>query len=84
MSDGSTDNATSADHPLNRAIDLMIGADQTSPADDLLVKVTDMCAEVPISNLWIAIEAHRTNCCQPSCPVLATMEAHARTREISP
>jgi hypothetical protein len=72
------------DHPLNLAIDRMLDANQTSPADDLLAKVRSMCAEFSREDLRTAIEVHRTGCHQPSCPVLVAMEGHARTREVSP
>ena len=62
------------DHPLNLAIDRMLDADRTSLADDLLSKVREMCANVPIADLRVAISVHRANCHQPSCPVLAAME----------
>ena len=72
-----------ADGSLNEAIDRMIDGDQTSPAEELLKKVQTMCAEIPIVDLRVVIEVHRTNCHQPSCPVLAAMEDHAATREVA-
>jgi hypothetical protein len=51
---------------------------------DLLAKVRSMCAEFSREDLRTAIDVHRTGCHQPSCPVLAAMEDHARTREVSP
>ena len=70
-----------ADGALNEVIDRMIEGDQTSPATELLAKVQSMCAEIPIGDLRVAIEVHRTNCHQPSCPVLAAMEESAAARE---
>ena len=72
------------DHAINQAIDRMIDSDRTSPAVDLLGKVRTLCAEFPIGDLRTAIEVHRANCHQPSCPVLAAMEDYSRTREASP
>jgi len=67
--------------PLNSAIDHMIAADQTSPATAMLEKVRAMCDSVePLADLLIAIDVHRANCRQPTCPVLATMEQSATQR----
>jgi hypothetical protein len=40
-----------------------------------------MCAEVPISDLRVALEMHRSNCNQPRCPILEVMDDLTRTRE---
>lgn len=64
-------------------IDHTIDADQPVPADDVLAKVRSLCKKLPISDLLVGIEVHRTNCQQPSCPVLAAMEDHARARKVS-
>src|SRR5262249_6682279 len=66
------------DRALNDAIDRMITNNQTSSAEDLLATVRSMCAEVSASDLRAAIEVHRANCHQPSCPVLVVMEASAK------
>lgn len=68
------------DSAVNEAIEHMLAADRTSPAKDRLASVRALCKQTPISALRAAIEVHRTNCHQPSCPVLAAMEEHAATR----
>jgi hypothetical protein len=65
------------DHPLNEAIDRMLDGDRQSQADDLLVKVREMCAKVPLADLRVAIAVHKDNCHLMSCPVLAAMEESA-------
>ena len=62
----------------------LIADDHTSPATDLLVKVREQCARIPLQDLRVAIEVHRTNCHQPDCPVLSTMEQDAQARELVP
>lgn len=74
---------TVADHPLNQAIDRMIVAEMDT-TEDLLAKVRSMCAELPIEDLRVAIDVHRTSCHLDSCPVLGAMQDHARTRRVSP
>ena len=72
------------DHPLNQAIDRMIDADKTSSSEVLLAKVRKQCAGIPLDDLCVAIEVHRTNCHQPDCPILAAMEQSAKARELTP
>ena len=72
---------TSAGRPLNEAIVAMIGADQTSPVDDVLDKVRSLCNEFPLRTLRIAIDVHRSSCHQLNCPVLAVMVTTAEARD---
>jgi hypothetical protein len=65
---------------LNLEIDRMIDADKTAAAPELLVKVREQCARVPLADLRIAIDVHRRSCQQPGCPVLAVMEQDAALR----
>lgn len=57
------------------------GADQ--PVPDVLAKVRSLCKQLPIGDLLVGIEVHRANCHQPSCPVLAVMDATAESRQAS-
>lgn len=74
-------NEVKVDSAVNEAIDHMLASDRTSPAKDRLANVRALCKQIPIGDLRAAIEVHRTNCHQPSCPVLAAMEEHAATRK---
>jgi hypothetical protein len=66
--------------PLSDAIDRLIGSGRRrkAPGDDVLAKVTAMCAEFSPGDLVAAIEVHRANCPGIGCPVLAAMEAAQR------
>lgn len=74
-------NEVKVDSAVNEAIERVLAADQTAPAKDRLANVRALCKQLPIGDLRAAIEVHRTNCHQPSCPVLAAMEEHAATRK---
>lgn len=69
---------------INEVLEHMLTSDQPASAKDRLASVRALCKQTPISALVAAIEVHRTNCYEPSCPVLAAMEENAARRRAAP
>lgn len=74
---------TASGAPLNVAIDALVGVNEVAFVNDQLGKVGVLCDEFSIGALRVAIDVHRANCHQASCPVLAAMEQSAKARALS-